>query len=387
MPKLAEVLNLPGFAEFTSLTAYNDLTADVSNITILEYEYFSDNFTVFHPQDLVLTSLFFAREDAALITASFARLIEQHVAAIAVKTVFYTELPAAALAVAQAAGVPVFVFHDAYMEDLIITFNRLTDSEQRYRHYEELVGRLLREGTGADEVAAIARELLPAGLPYTIAYYCTLVGGDAGDTWQLLRQVLAQPGTARRLFYVSILRYEGGLVVLATFKGPPSIPPEQNLARILGAYGLKAAQFTVGSSTLCPTLTALGRAIAEARDACRVAQLADAAHRAYGASGIYRLLLPLGRTPAACRYAREVVGVLGRYDEQYGAALLDTARAYTREHCSVARTASALYQHPNTIRYRLAKIRSLLTPILGEDDFDEQLYLLLAVERLQTASD
>ncbi|WP_367116071.1 helix-turn-helix domain-containing protein [Selenomonas sp.] len=45
-------------------------------------------------------------------------------------------------------------------------------------------------------------------------------------------------------------------------------------------------------------------------------------------------------------------------------------------------SAAALYQHPNTIRYRLKKAESLLEPVLGSKDVYEQLYFILRLSDL-----
>ena len=42
--------------------------------------------------------------------------------------------------------------------------------------------------------------------------------------------------------------------------------------------------------------------------------------------------------------------------------------------------AGRLFQHPNTIRYRLKKARELLVPVFGKRDFYEQLFITLRLQ-------
>ena len=69
------------------------------------------------------------------------------------------------------------------------------------------------------------------------------------------------------------------------------------------------------------------------------------------------------------------------YDEQNHASLEQTARVYVEMHMEVAAAAKALYQHPNTVRYRLGKIQKLMDM---EDDalFAPMLSLMMNLTRI-----
>ena len=48
------------------------------------------------------------------------------------------------------------------------------------------------------------------------------------------------------------------------------------------------------------------------------------------------------------------------YDAQNHTSLEQTARVYVASSMEIAATAKALFQHPNTVRYRLTKIQKLM---------------------------
>ena len=83
MIRLKELLELPIFQNFRLVAGLTGLSREVRNVDILEYEWMSRNFDVFHPDDLVLTSLFFAKDDPSLIQKSFEKLAARAVTAIA----------------------------------------------------------------------------------------------------------------------------------------------------------------------------------------------------------------------------------------------------------------------------------------------------------------
>ena len=70
------------------------------------------------------------------------------------------------------------------------------------------------------------------------------------------------------------------------------------------------------------------------------------------------------------------LGTLRSYDEKNATALYETALCYARCHGDAALAAKRLFQHPNTVRYRMQKAKVLLCGEGAEDKaFYEQLYL------------
>lgn len=67
------------------------------------------------------------------------------------------------------------------------------------------------------------------------------------------------------------------------------------------------------------------------------------------------------------------------YDAEHDADLGATAEAFAAAYGEVSRTAEALFQHPNTVRYRLKKIKEVLSV---QDATDRELAALLALAYL-----
>ena len=59
--------------------------------------------------------------------------------------------------------------------------------------------------------------------------------------------------------------------------------------------------------------------------------------------------------------------VLSGYDEKHGTELVNTAKALVARHGDVKAVAEELHQHPNTVRYRMRKMKAVLG-ISSEDD-------------------
>jgi len=83
----------------------------------------------------------------------------------------------------------------------------------------------------------------------------------------------------------------------------------------------------------------------------------------------------LRSSPHADRVLTDTLGPLQDYDAKRTSALLPTLRAYVESAFNVTRAAAALHVHPNTVVYRLGRIRDLT----GRDPHDPDDLLVLSL--------
>ena len=384
MIRLKELLELPIFQTFHLIAGFTGLSREVRNVDILEYEWLSRNFDVFNPDDLVLTSLFFAKDEPTLILRSFEKLAERGVTAIAVKTVFYTELPADAVAFCDAHDLPLFLFDGAFMEDVIVNFNDVLKLEQSHLESERQIHDLLAPARTPYAMEAAVREINASFQNYVTAFYLIhrRYPGSPREVTAFLARLSYKQYSRQQLDNVTYRKYQNGLLILYTAREKTlDQSPEALAGKLLARYDTRLADFHCGSSETLPTFRALPTAIQQAIDACQTAR-ATGTPASYASLGIGRLLFPMSRDETLKALVRKTVNILAAYDEKYTSDLLGTCRAYIAHHGEISKTAAALYQHPNTIRYRLKKAESLLAPLFGTNDVYEQLYFLLRLDML-----
>jgi DNA-binding PucR family transcriptional regulator len=182
----------------------------------------------------------------------------------------------------------------------------------------------------------------------------------------------------------------GQVLVLAPVSGDAeSRRTADAVARELRAT-LHGFVFAVGYSRVALDPVDLYRAGNEALLAANVAEAgadADAegpAVLAFEATGAYRLLLPaMSEDPGELeRFYSETVAPLVAYDEQYETDLVQTLETFLECDGNVANTASRLYTHRHTIRYRLERVRDLSGLDVGSTDGREKLGLGLKAMRV-----
>lgn len=95
--------------------------------------------------------------------------------------------------------------------------------------------------------------------------------------------------------------------------------------------------------------------------------------------GVYRLLLGPSDAGNHQAFAEEVLGCLLRYDAETGSELVATLRSWLSADYSVSQTARRLYVHPNTVKYRLKRIRELIGGDPSRGDLRLQTELALKI--------
>jgi hypothetical protein len=128
----------------------------------------------------------------------------------------------------------------------------------------------------------------------------------------------------------------------------------------------------------------LYRAGKEALLAANVAEAEGHALLAFEDTGAYRLLLPaMSEDPGELeRFYEETLAPLVAYDDQYETELVGTVEAYLENDGNVAQTASRLFTHRHTIRYRLERVRELGGHDITSSEGREKLSLGLKAMRV-----
>ena len=98
--------------------------------------------------------------------------------------------------------------------------------------------------------------------------------------------------------------------------------------------------------------------------------------------GLYSILVDPERGDDLATFLDATIGPLSEHDAANGTALLDTVHTYLREGTNLARTARALYVHPNTVVKRLARVAALLGDDWQSPDRALELHMALQLRAL-----
>jgi sugar diacid utilization regulator len=167
----------------------------------------------------------------------------------------------------------------------------------------------------------------------------------------------------------------GDLIVLYPATSPADLDAvKEDCSALAAALG---AEVGIGMSGWHEGRSAIGIAYAEAMDAVEIATRTGIQGRAVRLEEVLVDYL-LDSSMAAQRILKATLQPLVAYDEARRTALIPTLRAYLDTRFNVTKSAEALFVNPNTVVYRLQRIKQLT----GRDphDPDDLLVLSLAMK-------
>lgn len=352
-----DLFRLHGITRLRLVAGQQGLERRVRSAVLFEYDANRILLSDFYRGDLVLTTLAYAREEPELVSRSLRALIFQDIAGLIVKTGYYAELPEDVLSLAEEMGTPVFLFDESYIENVLLEIMELIRGKQHFTGYERDLDELMRGGLSGDVIREKVRRIDPAWNGPVRVFAISPEGRSQQISDALFR--ISDEGSTEAIF----MSWRWLLLVIIH----PSIlfsGEEEDvfspIDRLLQRAGIASEVVTLGVSELCIAQEELGRALSEAIYSVRAARIRKISRLSADRLGIYAYLLPLSGDTFARDRAERLFALLTAYDIENKANLAETARAYVRCDRQIPAAAKALYQHPNTVRYRLSKIRTIL---------------------------
>ncbi|MBR5390522.1 MAG: PucR family transcriptional regulator [Clostridia bacterium] len=384
MIRVREALRLAPFQEFELQAGAGGLENEITNVTMLDYETDARDYSAFQRGDFILSSLYFAKNDESLILEAFRALAVKGISGFAIKTVYYFTISDQLRRLAEAANIPIFTFHTTYMEDIIIAVSELKKERDQQVIYGRLLDELLSSPGDGSAVARISHQLDEGLRPFCAAAYARLLPGFEHHPLPSRDSTRFIPMDERGQHY-SLFLYRGGVLLLLSCQNLP----EEAAAGLALRARLEALRMTprvcrVGLSLPAATQQGLDLCVEQSLFAARTAALWGKDALRWSELGSMQYLLPLLRSRTAMSAARHQAELLQAYDRRNSSALWDTLTAYVRSEGDFARAAQALYQHPNTVRYRIRKARQLW----GDPaDFDLQARLCVSLTLLEQSGE
>jgi PucR C-terminal helix-turn-helix domain len=208
-----------------------------------------------------------------------------------------------------------------------------------------------------DELERVARRLPPDGLAAVVdGVGCAVVPDPDG------------PGRAAEL-------------ERAIGERPVALGPGVPLAELAASWSLARATLLAAEARALPPETPAAEARALAPDAAAAASAAASPRGPLRADDLLVDLLLFQGRPLVERLAARRLAAFDDLTPKARLRMAETAHAYVREGGNAAAMARALDLHPQTVRYRLARLRELLGDQLDDPDARLELELALRAQR------
>lgn len=358
MIRIKELFRLQNLKNLRLIAGQEGLERTVNAAVLLEYDATRMELPDFYRGDLVVTTLAYARGDSQLLAQSLQALINQGIAALLVKTAYFSDLPASVIALADRMGTPLFLFDETYIEEVILEVTELIRGKRHFAGYEQELDALMRGGLSAEQVKEKVHRIDPIGAKAYRLYAIYALEGMNMLEEKLYALLTSDAEAASRLV---CMQWRRMLIVLCRRDDAQTEDEAQEqIAEVLARAGVDVQDIHIGVSALYTEQTMFGAALCEAVYGARAARLEKQPVLCAKDLGLYSYLFPMSENAFVCEQCRRQLMLIRDYDAQNRTSLEQTARAYVMSRMEIAAAAKALYQHPNTVRYRLTKIQKIL---------------------------
>lgn len=364
-------LQLPITKDFTVVAGSNGLHKPVQNVEILDFEFSPDietvRETIFTPNSVILSSLLFAKQQPEYLLNAVKSLIQLKASALAYKPVIYNDLPEEVIALANAHHFPILRFGgDEFFEKIILETMAYAKTQDYTFFLETIMNRLINEELSDEQITSFLQQLNKPFEKYLFVANLQMQSLTNPQWMQPFLQLepLLKSGV--------ICKYKNSIFILVTNQSE-QFQFEKFLNEWLTLYNISTDELIIGYSQVHATQTEFHLAVREAYFSRIMAEMDMTPTCHYKHLGSDILLLELHRKDP--QFARNYVnGYLGPLlDEKADADLINTAITYISKKGNIKEVAVAHFCHPNTIRYRMTKIRQLVAPLDNDYVFYERL--------------
>lgn len=382
-----EIYQLKEMEPLKLVAGASGLNNEIRGVGILDYEFSIQEEQLkinwpFRKYDFVVTSLLFAKDKPELLLSMVEALVSDHISALAVKNVVFKTLPDNVIDYANEHKLPIFLFgrEDAYFEDIITLLKNKIKERSNFDYLEHQISLFVRDELEIKAQRELARKLLPnRGRTYCV-YYFSLKDEYKNSIRDLHRLFRLNGHEDQRAFY-----YKGGCIYICDWideklKSPGAILTKYQ-SQFQEVLSMPFDRYKVSMSELSDDANNLLNALKQCLCANRFLDLKKLEMIEFSDMGIYQILLPLYRSAWFKGYSEKIIAKILEFDRQTEGDLYMTAKIYVEQFGDINKVAEVLHIHKNTVRYRINKIRELLS--MEEDSsFDLQLFVAILTDEL-----
>lgn len=385
---MLNVMDLLAFAQFNDfklVTNSKGLFNPVLGTGLWEWETPDIIEKTFSTGEFVFTVLSAMKNDKEVAYDGLRTLIKKKVSAIAIKTVYFDKCPDEIVELANKYGVPIFIFSDSYIDDLVYVVKNAVISNDSNNVMLTHLRELISDKSGAD-VTSYAKKLNPLLFDNSICMCCLCQGPDATEKLETAlmnyRKAISLNNTSDDTRH-SLIKCNNSIVIIYTAEKRDVLHEcREDGVSFASRLVANIDEFHVGISMVKKSLSEVKNAIDESIIAALSAVLENDSYRKYEEIGADAFLLANIENKHFIEFYDKTYKCLTTYDDTHRSDLLKTLMCYVESEGDISLTSRKLYQHNNTIRYRLDKIKKLLN-ITNSFDTELQFYVFARMHKLE----
>lgn len=381
-----EAMMLDTFKKFKLVAGHRGLENRINLVGILDYEFDMENEEKFYKgqflkEQFVLSSLLFAKNDPNRILIALKYLVEDGVSGLAIKNIYYDNLPQEVIDFANNNAFPIFIFDNSvFFEDIITDIMDRVRFSLNYELMESKIEFIIKKNISKVIIKELSLEINSYFKDCFFVIYCKekkYLGDD-----RLISMLNKLKFNRNIKNDTSFLKYKGGILIISTYKQLQESNLKGAVYSFINNTGLSTADYFIGVSNRHLSLEEMDKGINESIYAAEISAITAETFNFYKDIGIYKILLPYVQDPWLRNFHNEIILRIKEYDAKYHTEMFHTAIKYIENEGVIKLTANALFIHENTVRYRIKKIKEILHMKELEGSFYEQLSVAVKLYRL-----
>lgn len=372
-----DAMKLNSLKNFRLVAGQWGLNRSIERVGILDYEYVKNIKGQFVQGEFILSSFLFAKDDVRLLDEAIRSLIEDNVACLAIKNIYYDELPAEVIDYADKKGFPIFIFDNSvFFEDIITEITDIVRSVDKYTQMEAKVDMILHKNSSKTLIRELAMEINSSFNENFIVLYLKEKRYASNKNIINILEKYKQDSHSKG---DAALKYRDGILGIITSKKNDMIDWNKTVYDFISSMNINFDKFYIGIGENHFAINDLNIGIAESLNAMRICEINSQDMIFYENIGIYKILLPYMNEHWINEFCLNLILPLKNFDEKNGTEIFHTAVTYIENDGNIKETARALFMHENTIRYRINKVKEILNMQNLDGSFYEQLSVAIKI--------
>ncbi len=379
MITILELLKHPLFSNFTLASGRTGLYNAVTGTGIFEWESLAEVESTFASGEFIVTTLSQAKESQSLANECLKNLILRNISCICIKSIYYTEISPEIKSLSDEYHVPIFFFQDTFMDDILFTVKTAILSDGLPLDFAEKAMLLMEDVVPLDQVKKIAKEINPYFLNNVRSIYIRIT--ESSNSYNLthlcnkLNFNLTSLNT--ELFIYSLIPFKESAILICTAKDRECL----NSDSVIRQMDIPQEHIILGVSEVYEGLENLSISIRESACAYISASLDSKKIALFKNIGLDQVIIPARTNTWTKSFYQDIRQKVMDYDAKHQISLMETLLIYTSANFDIQKTAGLLFQHHNTIRYRLDKAKTILE-LEDSAEFHRQLYVFSRLSKI-----
>lgn len=361
-----EALELDILKGFEVIAGKNGLIKDITNVAIWDYERGELLKENFRAGDFALSTLVAIKDDINELYESVKRMIEIGITCLGIKNIYFDYIPENVINLANKNNFPIMLFSDTFTEDVIVQVNRAITKKKKCENLAFQVDKILYDNLNGEAIKRIAYNINVNFKEINIVAYCKRKNSTLNGVGEFSHDEMQDN-------HSKVVPYKDGYLVINTFENIDYDDIENIIKRRLEWLGFSHKEYIIGVSNIYNRLKNLDKSIQESLYAFKHSKTYKKEISFFKKIGLNRVFIPILDNPWVKKYYNEVIEPLIKYDKSNDSELLKTAIKYIENNGDIKTTAEELFQHGNTVRYRIDKINKIISAHCKDEHFYEEL--------------